>query len=208
MRFKKNSSYESKLSLEFARLRDLCRGSDITLGELFENMTSRSHALLTLIFALPFLLPIPLPGLSIIFGLVIMLAGGAMGIGRKPWLPQFFLKRSISTQTLSKIFEQGARFTRILEKVIRPRGTHFLRHIWVKRFNGFLIAICGLLLALPLPPGTNFPPASVILLLSIGSLEEDVLVILLGYGAFVVNLVFFGSVAKLGANGIKMLFPS
>jgi hypothetical protein len=55
-----------------------------------------------------------------------------------------------------------------------------LRHPGVYRFNSLTIAIRGLLLALPLPPGTNFPPALGIFLLSAGMVEEDSLFVLLG----------------------------
>lgn len=197
-----------RLSSELLRLRNLCDQNKISLYCLIENMTARSHALLTLFFALPFLLPIPIPGLSVVFGLIITFAGVAMALGKKPWLPKRLLSREVSSHLFQKIFELGIKVSQRLEKFVRPRGSFVLRHSWVRPMNGLVIAFCGLLLALPLPPGTNFPPAIAILLLSIGCLEEDAVFMFFGYGAVVVNLVFFGGILFFGVNGLRMLLSA
>ncbi len=197
-----------RLSSELLRLKDVCNQNKISLYDLIENMSARSHAFLTLVFAIPFLFPIPIPGLSVLFGVVIIFAGVAMGIGKKPWLPKKLLNREVSTHLFQKIFEYGVKGSQRLEKFVKPRGSFVLRHPWMRAMNGFMIAFCGLLLALPLPPGTNFPPAIAVLLLSIGSLEEDAVFMIFGYGAFVINLVFFGVILIFGANGIRMLMPA
>ncbi|MBI2605894.1 MAG: exopolysaccharide biosynthesis protein [Deltaproteobacteria bacterium] len=194
----------ARLSSELANLTNLCQQKKITLGSLIDSMTARSHALITLIFALPFLLPVPLPGLSVVFGLVIIMAGGAMAIGKKPWLPDRLLRKEVSSQLLGKIFGHGARISRTLEWIIKPRGSFVVRHPGVRQINGLIMAVCGLLLALPLPPGTNFPPAGAILLLSLGSLEEDILFMLFGYAAFAINLLFFGGIWHFGAHALKL----
>lgn len=74
---------------------------------------------------------------------------------------------------------------------MRPRNALLVTNPIVQRINGFIIFICGLLLMLPLPPGTNFTPGLTVFLLSIGILEEDGLFVLLGYFAFLINLAFF-----------------
>lgn len=197
-----------RLSSELLRLKNICSQNKISLYDLIENMTARSHAFLTLVFAIPFLFPIPIPGLSVLFGVVIIFAGAAMGMGKKPWLPKKLLHREVSTHLFQKIFEYGVKGSQRLEKFVKPRGSFVLKHPWMRAMNGFMIAFCGFLLALPLPPGTNFPPAIAVLLLSIGSLEEDAVFMIFGYGAFVINLVFFGGILIFGANGIRMLMPA
>lgn len=194
-----------RLSFEFLKLKTLCDQDVVSLGVLINSMTERSHAILTLVFGCPFLLPIPMPGVSVVFGLIIMLIGTAMALGKPPWIPQKFLKREVSSQILRKVFEGGFKLSQKLEKYIKPRGVFILRHPWINRMNGALIAACGLLLALPFPPGTNFPPGTAIILLSLGSLEEDILFLFLGYVAFVLNLIFFAGITLLGANGVKFL---
>ncbi|MEK6705215.1 MAG: exopolysaccharide biosynthesis protein [Bdellovibrionota bacterium] len=194
-----------RLSFEFERLRHLCQQKDIRLHELLDSLTSRSHALLTLIFALPFLLPLPLPGLSIFFGLIIALAGGAIAAGKKPWLPKIFLQKKVSGHLLGKVIDQGEKASKLLEKIVRPRGTFLLRHPWFRKFNGLVMAICGIFLSLPLPPGTNFPPALAVVLLSVGSLEEDIVILVIGHSMFVLNLLLFGTILFLGVTELRNL---
>ena len=197
-----------KLSSELIKLRDLCSQDKISLHDLIFSMTSRSHAVLPLILALPFLLPIPMPGLSVLFGLVIFMEGIAVAVNRKSWLPKRFLSKEISAKVFKKVFEHGIKISQRLEKIVRPRGSFLMRHPWMRPMNGSIIAFCGFLLALPLPPGTNFPPATAILLLSIGSLEEDSLFMILGYIAFALNIAFFTLITVFGISGIKMLLPA
>lgn len=196
-----------RLSSKFSKLKDLCLHQEISLRILIVAMEDSGLALVTLIFSLPFLLPVPLPGLSVIFGVVIFLAGWAMTINKSLFLPDKLLNKKISGGLLAKIFDKGIKVCKILEKVIRPRGVTILSHPWSQRINGTLITTCGLLLALPLPPGTNFPPATAIILFSIGIIEEDILFILLGHCVFFINLFLFGGMILLGAKGINMLLP-
>jgi hypothetical protein len=64
----------------------------------------------------------------------------------------------------------------------------------VETVSAVMVVILGFLLALPLPPGTNFPPAISIILLSIGSLERDAVFVGAGIVAFGVNVLFFSEI--------------
>ncbi len=66
---------------------------------------------------------------------------------------------------------------RAIEKFIRPRW-QFSEAPIVDRINGFVIALLGLLIALPIP-FTNLGPALVIIIMGLGLLERDGLVQLL-----------------------------
>jgi hypothetical protein len=149
--------------------------------------------------------PIPLPGLSMIFGLIIAAAGLRMAQGSGPWVPERWKNRSLPGRRLEKIFAAGAAFLRRCERVLKPRGRWLTAHPWTQRVNGGAIAFCGLLLAAPAPPGTNFPPAFAILLLSVGTLEEDLLFLAAGYAALALNVLLFGAIAWLGWGGVKAL---
>lgn len=94
---------------------------------------------------------------------------------------------------------------RFLEKFIRPRGVKFSSHPETVRACGWMIAAAGLLLSLPYPPGTNSPPASTILLLSIGLLEVDALFIALGIVTFIFNLLLFSAITFYGFEGVKKI---
>src|SRR5258708_31025822 len=55
------------------------------LGDILEATKGRGFDLLLVFITLPFLTPIPLPGFSVPFGLVIFLIGMRLAVGRKPW---------------------------------------------------------------------------------------------------------------------------
>ena len=144
-------------------------------------------------------------GLSTLCGLIIAVAGGRMALGLGPWVPQRWLGRALPGSQLGKVFAVGARLMRRCERVIKPRGLWLSAHPWTQRVSGCAIALCGLLLAAPAPPGTALPPAAAILLLSVGTLEEDLLFLAAGYVALALNILFFGAIAFLGWGGVRAL---
>lgn len=194
-----------RLSAELLGLSARCGQETVTLRLLLPGLTPRDHGLCTLFISLCFLHPFPMVGISTILGAVIMIAGGRMAWGLGPWIPKRFLDRPLPGRLLAKVLSLAAQAMSKLERLTRPRGLIFARHAWVWRLNGMAVAACGLLIALPLPPPTNFPPALALLLLSIGILEEDSLFLGLGYLAFVLNVLLFGAIAVLGVSGVRAL---
>jgi len=182
-----------RLSSEFERLAALCRGGRVTFGELLPGLAPRDQALLTAVLSVGFCHPVPLPGLSTLCGLVMALAGGRMALGQGPWVPQRWRGRLLPARRLEKVFAAGARLMRKSEWLIKPRGVRLCAHPWAQRASGGAIALCGLLLAAPAPPGTAMPPAVAILLISVGTLESDVLFLAAGYAALALNIALFGA---------------
>jgi len=194
------------LADEFHILAVHCRKDKLTLGELADLLAERGHALLTLMLSFPFMLPIPLPGLSIIFGLILASLGVLMAVGQKPWIPKKWRARQLSPELIGRLLATAEKIMRRIEKLIKPRGKWLTRFHGTRALNGFLIATCGILLALPLPPGTNFPPGISCALISLGILEDDGVVLGLGYVMYVINIAFFGFLALFGYDGVKALF--
>jgi hypothetical protein len=148
-----------------------------------------SHALVVLFLSLPFLTPIPLPGLSLVLGTVIALSGVAIILGKPIWLPHFVGKQKISGHLLEKIFSTGSRVLLKFEHLIRPRMDNLLGGKLGRLLSGLLIFFSGVILALPLPPGTNFPPALICVILALGLLERDRLLTFLGLSLFIAKIV-------------------
>lgn len=194
-----------RLSAELKRLGTVCDGRDLTLSRLVRELRARGHALITLFFALPFMLPIPMPGLSIALGAIIMVCGVRIAFRSRPWIPRRWRGKKIHGSTLKRVFSAAEKIMLKLEKLIRPRGIGITSHPVTTQACGWMIAVCGLLLSLPYPPGTNFPPAIAILLLSIGVLEEDVVFVVLGFVGFLFNLAFFTAITLWGVEGAKWL---
>ena len=199
------SAVPPRLSTELQRLGRCCQGGRVRLRDLQGGLQSRDQALLTGVLSVCFLHPVPMPGISTIFGLAIAAVGARMALGLGPWLPGRWLDRDFPGPGLQKLFGAGSGIARRLERFIKPRGRFISAHPWVLRLNGAAIAACGLLLAVPAPPGTNFPPASALLLLSIGTLEADALWLAAGYVALALNFLFFGALLGLGWEGLKAL---
>nr|AOO54564.1 protein exod [uncultured bacterium] len=180
-----------RLSDDFLILSRNCKNKAMNLKEFLNFAGSRSRALITAACSLPFVFFVPLPGLSIIFGLLVVFAGCSIVRDRPLWIPRFLQKKKIPGNVAAKIFSKGSAILKKIEKVAYPRISFFHRHPFWQKFNGCLVAICGVLLMLPLPPGTNFTPGLNAFLISIGILEEDGLFILAGYFVFLINMFLF-----------------
>lgn len=197
-----------RLSAVVDDLLRLCAKESLTLGEFLHELNLYGHMMVCLIFSIPFLLPVPLPGLSTVFGLVIAIGGSQILLGQDPWVPKSWRARQISTGLIVKILELLKKILLRTEKVIKPRFKFFAKHPGFVRFNGAVILILALLLALPMPPGFNFPPALAIIALSIGSIERDGVLIVFGYAMAAVNAALFGTLFVVGFEGIRSAFGS
>lgn len=199
------ASAQPRLSSELARLAAACKTGGVTLRSLVPKHDARAHALVTVLFSVCFLHPIPMPGVSLVFGAIIAIAGARMAARRGLWVPERWLDRPLPAAALAVVFGAGHRVALKLEGLIKPRWEWLASHEHAVRFHGAAVAVCGLLLLIPLPPPTNFPPATAALILAVGVLERDAVVLAAGYLAFLLNLAFFGAIAVLGWHGAAAL---
>jgi hypothetical protein len=93
-----------KLSSDIARLLDAFSHREVTLGEIITIMHQRAYSFLLLLIALPFCTPIPLPGLSTPFGIVMAFIGLRIACGLNPWLPDRLLRVKLPAKWLPKVF--------------------------------------------------------------------------------------------------------
>jgi hypothetical protein len=194
-----------RLSDRLTRMSQACGGDTVTLRSLLHKPAPRDHALVALFVALCSLPPIPMPGLSIVFALVAMTAGGRMALGLEPWLPSRLLDRPLPARPPGRLLAWAAGALRRAAPLIRPRGDWASSRPWAWRAHGAAIAACGAMLLIPLPPPTNIPPAGSMLLLCLGVLEGDGLVLGLGYLAAALTAALFTAVACLGVSGLRSL---
>jgi len=182
----------SRLSVELARLRDQAAERAVTLREVIYTLQGRAYLLLVLLLALPFITPIPLPGLSTPFGLAILLIAARLSLGQKPWLSMRLQRKELPAGFLRKLFAVAERVLRFLEKFLRPRLTFVTDTPLLAQLHAVLMLVAALALLLPLPiPFTNSFPAWTILLLAAGLLERDGLFILGGYLVFIAGVFYF-----------------
>jgi hypothetical protein len=188
-----------KLSEELQRLIEEFHTRSVTLRELIGVLQARAYDLLMLLLALPFLVPVPLPGLSMALGLVIAIIAVRLTLGQRPWLPQRLLDTQLPPRFFPLLLGSARRILRAFEVLLKPRMS-WLTTPPLPQMHALIIACAAVILLLPLPPGTNFPPAVVIVLIAGGLLERDGAFILAGYVAFALNIVFFSLLAIYGTK--------
>ena len=172
-------------------IKKLCLNSDPTLKDIFEVFGPDGHYVFILFLTLPFLQPIPLPGLSIPFGLLIAIVGIFGFFEKPPFVPERWARLKLTSQSVLKIAAASEAIFAKLTPVLHSRLIFFTRGPF-RTFNMILLVFNAILLALPLLiPFTNGLPALVIFLQILGILEEDGIFILLSYFQAIVCLGYF-----------------
>lgn len=161
-------------------LRGLCTDEGrlvMSLEQLFLSLKDQGFGFLIILFSLPSALPVPAPGYSTIFGLILLWLGSLLVRGRaNPTLPKRWQKRSIN---LSPRMVRGCvRALTFLEHFIHPGRAASLCKCFNPRIVGINICVLACIMILPIPL-TNTAPAMVILLFGMGLLENDGLVFLI-----------------------------
>lgn len=168
-----------------------CAKGDLTLQDIFEIFGPEGHFVLILFLIFPFLQPIPVPGLSTLFGVLIATVACFRYFRKPPWMPKRWAQKKLPAQTVLKIAESSEKILRRLF-FLKPRFKFILREPF-HSINMALLAVNALLLALPLPiPFSNAVPAWTIAFQTLAYLEEDGALVILSYLSSAACLAFFG----------------
>ena len=181
----------------------------LTVRELMQACGEQGLLLFCCILTFPFLLPVSIPGVSTVFGLLIVLIGVGVTFNRTPWLPRKLLDKQLLRTTLAPALDKGAEvFTKYVDKMSKPRLLALTHGSSTNRFNGFMLFFAGVLLMMPfgLIPFSNTFPAVAILFLAIGLLQRDGLCILLGHVSNVLTLLYFAVLIGGGGLAIREVF--
>lgn len=176
----------------------------VSLKEIVEILSGKGFSLILVFLSLPFCLPLQIPGLSVPFGIIIALLGLRINFGKQVWLPQTLLSKTISSSKIKKTAERLLKIMHKLRRLIHPRLQ--LTQLWALQIvNGWLIFLLGVMLALPLPiPFTNVLAGWSILLINIGLLEDDGIVVLIGYLFSIASLAYFIVTLLLAKNILNL----
>ena len=189
-----------RLSADLALLAERAGAMPIRLGELIEVLQVRGGHAVLLFLALPFVSPLPMPGFSLVFGVLIAVLGGRMALARGAWVPPRWRNRELTPRILPGLLRGTSRFLARVESLLKPRLLYPGFSTSFQRVTGVLVAISGVLLLLPLPvPFSNAFPALTIVLLAAAGLERDGAVFALGCLQFLLCLAFFGAIAFGGS---------
>jgi hypothetical protein len=168
------------------------KSTPISIGEILTTLSGKGKSLLLILLCLPFCQPIQIPGVSTPFGLAIAFLGLRLAFGKQVWLPKSLKAQTIRPSTLEKLINKSLWLIKKSKRWLHPRLAWLYSYRLTQIINGMLVAILGILLALPLPiPFSNMTAAWSIVLLALGMLEEDGFFLLAGYVLSLATFVFF-----------------
>jgi hypothetical protein len=170
------------------------REEELTLGEAFDRLGEASYSLISIVLCLPFLQPISLGPLSTIGGLTFAVLGYQLARQHPaPWLPERVRRSAPSAQVWERIIGLLRGIVRFCGRFTRRRQTHLVSGPRGDRIVGSLIAVAGLLMAIPFfgVPLNNTLPALVIIAASIAELEDDGVFVFVAFGLLALTVAYF-----------------
>lgn len=177
----------------------------IQLGSLLEGMGQRALGVL-LFLAIP---PALFPGVAAVIGspLVILVGLHLMLLRRKVWLPALLRRRGPHRHLIIRFDQRFGRWLGRMERWIRPRWRALLDHPLGDIFTGALLILLGILLALPIP-FTNVVFAALLLVIALALLEDDGVLMVIGWilgsSAVLVFGILSGELATRGARWVDI----
>jgi hypothetical protein len=164
----------AKLSNELQRyFFDEPRPSEVKLADILLLAGERIFGFLLVILSLPSALPVPAPGYSVPFGILIFVLAIQLIVGSKiPWLPQRMMNYPIKLETVQKFLKAGLPWLRRIEAIARPRLSYICTTLPGRVTIGSAIALMAISMMIPIP-GTNTLPAMGVFVTSFGLLEDD-----------------------------------
>ncbi|MEC4987080.1 MAG: exopolysaccharide biosynthesis protein [Oscillatoria sp. PMC 1068.18] len=181
------------------------RPDKVKLGEIFSLAGERLFGFLFVILALPSALPIPAPGYSIPFGILMFLLAIQLIVGRqRPWLPSGMMNRSMKLSQAQGVVKAGIPWLRRIEAVSRPRISYICASFPGRVIIGSAIALMSISMMIPIP-GTNTLPAMGIFVTGFGLLEDDGVISLGGLFVCLLGGILTTLILILGVEAVQTL---
>jgi hypothetical protein len=169
--------------------------TQVTLKEILGLAGERTFGFLFVLLALPSALPIPAPGYSIPFGILMFVLAMQLVAGRtRLWLPESWKDKAFPINKVRGVVKAGTPWLRRLEALSRPRMTYVCTSLPGRVVIGIAISLMSISMMIPIP-GTNTLPAMGIFVTGFGLLDDDGLIsigglILCVLGATLSTLIF------------------
>jgi hypothetical protein len=178
----------------------------LSLGKLMSLLREKGPFLFIVILCVPFLLPLSIPGVSLPFGLMIIYL--CLGIISKKdvKLPRRLMNHTIKSKHIVRLMKGVIKIFRKIEKWTKPRLQFLAVEPIAVTINGVIILFCAIVLMVPVPiPLGNALPAYAMLFISIGFLQQDGAMNIIGYILTLISATYFVAIAILGVSSV-MLF--
>ena len=156
------------------------RGRDVSLGHVLGRSGARAHGAAILLLALPEALPIPVPSLSAVLGVPLVLVSAHLALhGEGGTLPRRLLRSKVPGRVLGALSRRIAGPVRRAERISRPRLAALVAR---ERPLGLLCLALSCVLLLPIP-FLNAAPAAALVLIAWGLVQRDGAFVAAGLGA-------------------------
>ena len=171
-------------------------GGALTVGAMLHLFGVRGFAFFLFVLALMNMVIFMLPGLSILFGLPMVILAVQMVLGlRTPIFPRFIRHRTVRRDVLSRGLALGIRGMQKTEYLLRPRflilsGPH------LDRLHSMLALVLSMMVVLPIP-FLNLPPSLGVVVLALGLMQRDGAFIAASYVIAGWSLWLFGSLSHV-----------
>ncbi len=156
------------------------RVEPVTLADILTLSGERTFGLFFIMLSLPSALPVPAPGYSTPFAIVILILSIQLILGKTtPWLPSRVLKAAVALPRAQAILKNGIPWLRRIEFFTQPRLATVCTSMVGRIVIGSCITLMATSMLIPIP-GTNTLPAIGIFVCGFGLLEDDGLISLAG----------------------------
>lgn len=163
----------ARLSVELRRFFFEEPPPQVTLNQVLALSGERVFGFLFVILSLPSALPVPAPGYSVPFGILIFVLAVQLIAGAKtPWLPSRLADRPLELKQVQGVLKAGIPWLQRIEAVAHPRLSYFCTGIAGRVTIGIAIALMAISMMIPIP-GTNTLPAIGVFVTGFGLLEDD-----------------------------------
>lgn len=177
---------EPRISELLAGFRANLPDGRVSLAQALDVLGERAFGAVMLVLSLPNALPVPL-GVATVLEIPMLLVSIQMTMGRKRlWLPGFALRLSLPAEKAGRLLDRMVSLLRRMERLVRPR-LGALRGPAVERPIGLLCVVLGIILVVPVPLLGWFP-AFALVALSLGLVERDGVMLLVGLGLAALSL--------------------
>jgi hypothetical protein len=194
----------AKLSVELQRFFfEEEREPKVTLRQILNITEERVFGFLFVILSLPSALPLPAPGYSTPFGVLLFLLAVQLIIGSKtPWLPEKWLDKSLEIKKVQGIVKAGIPWLKKIELISRPRLTYVCTSATGRVIIGCAISLMAISMMIPIP-GTNTLPAMGIFVTGFGLLDDDGAISLGGLVVCLMGLTLSSFILIFGYEVVK-----
>ncbi|MGB3532743.1 MAG: exopolysaccharide biosynthesis protein [Microcoleaceae cyanobacterium] len=194
----------SKLSVELQRyFFSEERSAQVTLASILDLAGERVFGFLFVLLALPSALPVPAPGYSVPFGILLLILAVQLIIGReRPWFPEKWLNKPIPIEKVQGFIKAGLPWLEKIELISRPRLTPICTSFIGRIIIGLAIALMAMSMMIPIP-GTNTLPAIGVFITGFGLLDDDGAISLAGLVVCVMGITLSGLILIFGYEAVK-----